>query len=294
MTHLVVCSDCQGIPALHTCLLTAKESTRNLHIHLLENGLTPGDLDLLRETLGDTPLTTHRVDLSGFENLPKMVGSVAPYFRLLAPALVRADRFVYLDTDILVGRPLDEIAGFELDGHPAAMVPETTAIGCGDRTFLTAAKTDSHAHYFNSGVMLVDTKVWRDQEITARCLQFLEEHPADYWDQTALNIVLGASCPALPHHFNVISNDRKNWPLVLKDNVLHLVDRPKPWDRLGKWIHPQAHLWWPAFRRTALAGRCPVPPISTGGKIGYKKAAKDHLLTLALRTGLVRRVKGMQ
>ncbi len=293
MTDLVVCSDRRGLPALHTCLLTASEATQDLRIHLLTDDIESDDIALLKKTIGTTPISTLTVDPAPLKGFKRMAGtSIAPYFRLLAPAAIPAKRFIYLDTDTLVGTDLAELIRFDLSGHPAAMVPEAPAEACADQCF-RASSTSKHAHYFNSGVMLIDSESWKKNEITAQCLDFIKTQKSRFHDQTAINIVLGHDCPPLPDHFNLIANQRKNWPLTPRGNILHLVDRPKPWDTLGKILHPQAHLWWPIFRRTALAGKLPTPARSTGGSIGYKKAIKDKLLITAMRTGVVSRVKGM-
>ena len=294
MTDLVVCSDRQGLPALHTCLLTATECTPDLRIHLLSEDIGDHDLALLQQTVGNTPIETYQVDPAPLAGFKRMAGtSIAPYFRLLAPATVNSARFIYLDTDTLVGTNLAEIAKTDLASRPAGMVPEAPALSCADACFLATPSTSSHTHYFNSGVMLIDSTAWKSGEITRRCLEYISTQKSRFHDQTAINVVLGNNCSLLPERFNTIANQRKHWPLSLQGNILHLVDRPKPWDVFGRSFHPQAHLWWPAFRRTALAGELPLPAAKTGGFTGYKKAFKDYLLTTALRRGFVSRVKGM-
>ena len=281
------------LAALHTCLLSANESTPDLHVHLLHHGLTENDLALLQKTLGKTKLTPYAVTLKDFEGLRPMGQSVATYFRLIAPTLVNADRILYLDTDTLISVDLGELSSFDLAGKPAAMVPEAPAKHACDPVFLEHPGCRNYPHYFNAGVMLIDVPTWRHEGISEKCFEFLHSHEAPYYDQTALNIVLGATCPSLPEKFNRIANQRRHWPLEKSGNVLHFVDRPKPWDTLGRRFHPQAHLWWPVFQRTALAGKNPARVAATGGLVGYKKAAKDFVFTTALRSGIVSRVKGM-
>ncbi len=48
------------------------------------------------------------------------------------------------------------------------------------------------AHYFNSGVMLINLRGWRQENVTPRVLDYLRAHgeSVQYWDQGALNAIL--------------------------------------------------------------------------------------------------------
>ncbi len=306
---LVFCADRRVLPGLHAAARSALENYRGreLRITVFSDSLTGADEGLLRETL-DIPgkacrLEIRRLDTGAFSDFGALHGSHAPYFRLHAAQVMEVPRFVYLDVDTLCGLDLSDLESLSLSGKPVGWVPEAPMAACAD-IGVRERFPGGGGFYFNSGVMLVDTMEWRSRGITPRAMEYLASNSAEFWDQSALNVILHDDSAVLDARFNTVSNMRGNWPAlksgVLPSRIIHFADHPKPWDLGGEWLHPHHALWKEVLGRTALAGfrswhDTPARkwPSSAKAFAGYRKALKDRVLFLGYSRGWIPSVKGI-
>lgn len=171
--------------------------------------------------------------------LPKSLWwTVSIYYRLLFPALLppEVDKFIYLDTDIIVLKPLSGLLATDLGNKPVAAVNEKV----GPPVSLGIAKSKG---YFNSGVLLVNRPAWLEQNISQKTLDFVKQN-ADKLvnpDQDALNAVLTENWVALDSRFNLMFTDipadlaRKDYSSFLNNTViLHYTTQHKPWSMIGR------------------------------------------------------------
>jgi lipopolysaccharide biosynthesis glycosyltransferase len=105
------------------------------------------------------------------------------------------------------------------------------------------------ARYLNVGVMLINTRKWKENNYTEKGFTLINRYPERIFcvDQTVLNIILYNQVVFLPDKFNVPFYTRE--PVVdlriHRDMVCHFVDSPKPWDFGGEFIHAS----FPAFKQ---------------------------------------------
>lgn len=311
--HVVFCADRRVLPGLHVAAYSVVAnhlaSDSLVHVHVFSDDLTPTDVALLKETLNNAgrpySLEMHAVSASLFSRFPSMAGSWGPYFRLLVPQVLAAERIIYVDVDTVCHLDVSGFMALDLGEHPAGFVAETTIGATPDRSLAERLPQAGDKPYFNSGVMVVNRKLWLKKNVTERCLEFLQAVPVLYLDQTALNYVLFGDWQPLDTRFNFISNWRKNWPFLrdeaqLKGKLIHFLDSPKPWDFMGEWVHPQYHLWRAVLEQTAMKNfrswhatpgrKFPQTRKAWGA---YKKAVKDRLLFAGYTRGWLRRVKGI-
>lgn len=300
--EIVLCADRRVIPGLH---VTAFSAVRGFlggvpGITVFTDTLTDADKTLLRKTLDGAGkpyvLEFRHLDGGIFRGLPSMKGSLAPYFRLHAAAVMDVPRFLYLDTDLLCGLDLSGLSATDLLGYPVAWVPEAPMESCADAEVGESASGEG-LDYYNSGVMLIDPAAWRTMRITEHAMEYLRMAKARFWDQSALNHLLCRDSLALDERYNTIINMRRNWHLLtgngLPERVLHFADHPKPWDLGAELLHPHHALWNSVFKKTALAGNRSwhsspwrrFPPDKTALS-GYRKALKDRILFQAYSRGL--------
>ena len=152
------------------------------------------DLDNLREQF-DFQIHTQGFDISAMGRL--FAGSLLPD---------TATRVLYLDCDTVVTRSLKELWNTCLHGNVAGAVMEPTIyepvkekIGLG-----------SQDAYVNSGVLLIDLKLWRQQGIERQLLDFYREKEGRLFacDQDLINGVLKGKICFLPPKYNFFSNYR--------------------------------------------------------------------------------------
>lgn len=116
------------------------------------------------------------------------------------------ERVLYLDCDTVVVQPLKKLWSVSLEGHVMAAVMEPTiykkvkeSIGLGEKDA-----------YFNSGVLLIDLKQWREQGIQKQLVDFWREKEGKLFasDQDVLNGALKGSIKPLPPRYNFFTNYR--------------------------------------------------------------------------------------
>jgi len=306
---VVFCADRRVIPGLHVAARSALENYRgtDLRVTVFTDTLTEDDRALLRQTL-DLPakpcyLEFRNLDTHEFRGFTPLNGSYAPYFRLHAAQAMETPRFIYLDVDTVCGLDLSELEFISLSGKPVAWVPEAPMGDCADEG-VKARCSSGDGFYFNSGVMLVDTVAWKLREVTPRAMEYLAVNRAEFWDQSALNLILQYDSVLLEERFNTISNMRRHWPLlkagVLPPRILHFADNPKPWDLGAEFVHPHHYLWNSVLQRTALKSfrswhDTPARkwPFSAKARAGYRKTFKDRVLFGGYSSGWLASVKGI-
>ena len=130
--------------------------------------------------------------------------SYAAYARIFIPDVLDEDgRIVYLDGDVLVNGPLDELMTIPMDGKPFAF-----GIDCVPCSYKKVIHAPADKPYFNSGVMVIDLRRWRERRCTER---FLEEAsnphgPNPLGDQDIFARIFPGEIALLPPKWNFISH----------------------------------------------------------------------------------------
>ena len=131
--------------------------------------------------------------------------SVGAFYRLLISQILSPDieKIIYFDSDIIVNLDIVELWQFEL-GEKILGVVTISDIGgnlhC-DKIYLEGyIKTED---YFNSGVLLMNLKLLRNEEETLlEGLRFRREHSSDFFDQPILNYCFSTRTLKLSARFN--------------------------------------------------------------------------------------------
>ena len=311
--NIVFCADRKVLPGLHVAvysiLANLVPSVTSPHFFVFSDALVQDDLALLRKTLSSLnrpfQLELRSVDASVFNGFPALNGSWATYYRLAVPRILDVERYLYVDADTLCDVDVSELLNLDMSGVPAALVPEAPLSKAADRKVAEKLGNSETQPYFNAGIIYVNVAEWRKQKITELAMDYLARNRPDYWDQSALNVVLSNKAISLDERFNCIANMRKHWPEIRKGSgvmkrLVHFLDYPKPWDFLGEWVHPQYDLWRSVLNKTAIKnfrswkkGPSRFIPKSSKARKAYFKAAKDRLLFHGYSHGWLKNIKGV-
>ena len=212
---IVLCAaDENYIRPLAVTLFSAASSLAEgsfLHVVVMDGGITESSWQGLKESLVDLPIKIQviRPDRDEISDLgiSHHITHTA-YFRLLAARLLpqSIDKVIYLDADILVRRDLTELWNYDVGDHYCLAAiniacPFINARQAGHTfqnsiPYLAAISPipnwrklglDGSAPYFNSGVMLINLKRWRDESIEGKLLSVFEE-------ASETRLVLGPIC----------------------------------------------------------------------------------------------------
>lgn len=299
--NIIFCSDRAMLPALHVAAMQVlKYINGKPEFSILSEDLTDSDLALLRKTLDSVgkPFGLCLIPVSSkpFADFPRLTGSLAAYFRLLIPDLIEAERCLYLDCDTFCQVDLAPLFDWDLGPCPVGMCAESPIHGNADVRVAEELGNRAAGDYYNSGVMLFVNSLWKTEQVTRQCMEYVSRQQPNYHEQSAINFVLHGRIAGLPNNFNCYTNVRANWPSLKSPKnglgqLLHFVDFPKPWSPFARWVHPFGKMWWQAYRQTAHFQRGGEVSSSLDWnqktKAGYKKALKDKILFGMYSAGLV-------
>lgn len=190
--------------------------------------------------------------------------TVASYFRLFLDKVIPASisRVIYLDSDVLINGPLDQLWAVDLRNYTIAAVsnsivsnnqPLREEIG-------RRIRLDCTSNYFNAGVLVINLYRWRNARLGERAFEFALEYPdlLTYWDQCALNHVVNGEFLELTREWNFQTYHLRwsaNWKYTLDSlrevdiaKIIHFVGPAKPW--LYRTNHPMKWLYWEYLRET--------------------------------------------
>lgn len=177
-------------------------------IHLLGHNLGSAAIDIVRSRVGRHGGTFVYFDISDRIAALLAAGaatytSPAIYARIFIPELILGnERALYLDCDTLVTGPLNELFDIDLHGHAMALGPD-----CVHPAYKRVVSISENRTYFNSGVLLMDLKAWRERNLSRRFLDELA-HPHGRIclpDQDVINRALGNEIEPLEPRWNYLS-----------------------------------------------------------------------------------------
>lgn len=171
------------------------------------------------------------------ENLPIPADTYftrAIYYRLFIPLIIpkEIEKIIYLDTDTIVISDLEDLYDKETGSFPVGAALDN------QMDIRPELGIYSKGAYFNSGVLLIDIKLWKSKNVTEKTVKFLAKNGGEkirFGDQDALNFILKNNWYLLDQKWNVMRVDipklpQKGYELFLKDKiVIHYNDRFKPW-----------------------------------------------------------------
>lgn len=131
-------------------------------------------------------------------------GSLSQYARLFVSSDLPEDlgRVLYLDCDLIVEKSIKEL--WELDLHGKTIGALMDAFSKYYRQNIDLEENDI---MFNSGVMLIDLKKWREDKIEEKLIKFISKKKGriQQGDQGALNAVLSHDTYCLEPRFNAVT-----------------------------------------------------------------------------------------
>lgn len=164
--------------------------------------------------------------------------TVSAYFRLFAAdVLTQYDRALYLDSDIVVlgdvGELFDMDIGDNLLGGVVIFHNKPSEIEQ-QTEYLRKTLDLSPEQFFNSGVLSMNLKLFRDEGTMEKCLVFLREHRQLHWmEQDVLNGVCKDRVYNLPEKWNrsqfYVEDDLAERGAIGDTLIIHYLTDCKPW-----------------------------------------------------------------
>lgn len=128
------------------------------------------------------------------------------FYRLFAFEYLPKDieNILYLDCDIIIRKPLDELWRIDISEYGIAGVPDTLE---GDITHYNRLEYASSKGYFNAGVIYMNLSFWRNYNVGEKISNILlnKQSRLTFFDQDVLNLVFKDTKKYIPIKYNVQS-----------------------------------------------------------------------------------------
>lgn len=182
--------------------------------------------------------------------------SKATYFRLLLAEILPGDidKVLFLDSDIVVNGTLEQILALNFTddnsvdstGHEYYIFAADHKYSETDLKRLEAMEFKGDK-YFNAGIMYINLKMWRSDNIAEILLNNAAKYNEQllWWDQDVLNITFDRQWGELDYKYNAFGLNEK------KDDdykIIHYTGSSKPWHFKNK--HPYRQLYWKYLKMT--------------------------------------------
>ena len=262
LVSVALCADKNIEVGLHVTLYSLlKYSHHRIRINLLLNGYRSHHLAKIYETLepfnGQYELNILEANAGLFAKHRGLHGNKFCFVKLMLADFLDDDRVIYLDSDLIIQRDLGELFCSDMKGYVIAVSGLGGTKDSVERELFASLGVglNEEVRYFNSGVMLVNLKLWRSLGITQQCVEFAGKYPQQLpgADQTVLNYVLYKNYIEVDSSYNsALYPASKPVNPTAVGKIFHFVGSPKPWDFLGEFVHPNYPLFHAVLSNTAF------------------------------------------
>ncbi len=188
-------------------LLNHNQGFEKITIYILDDGIS----DLAKKQLFETvapfsQASLHFIpqkDLLSRLNLNKDNNyALAGYGRLMVSNVVPADKVLYLDCDTIVSDSVKSLWNTDITDYYVAGVQDNPAL-----YNVTAIGMTASDQYINGGVLLINLKKWREDDLEDRFIRMITEHGGfvRHHDQGIINGVCKGNILILHPRYNTMS-----------------------------------------------------------------------------------------
>jgi len=270
---IVFCSDNNYVPYMATAIQTVFENSSDNYtyqIFVLHKDITSESEFLLKEIVKSKDnFNIELVDVGeSFLNYNLYVHgiSVEAYYRLIIPYYFQKfEKVLYLDCDLLCLGDVSELYNFDVSGKMVGCIQGIAEIGwynsSNNHYWDNLLKLKNPENYFNSGVLLFNTKKFSEEISFEELLKLAEKENWICYDQDVLNIVCEGKATFFPYYWNFIkyptidyvSNELKDkyYSAEKTPKIVHFASGYKPWGN-ERYV-PYALEFWKYATRTPFS-----------------------------------------
>ena len=273
-----------------TSILENKKSDICIFLLYLENNLSEDSKNKLKGITAIYSTQIEFVELSEdkLKGFPVLRHGLSAYLRMFAPQILPdIDKLLYLDCDLLVEKPLDDLYNVDIERYDMAAVMDLNEVTVPE--FLKSIGCNS-GHYVNTGVLLMNLKKLRTRDIIGDTVSYLNLYKdlIKFSDQDILNGIIPDILLLPPKYNSTIHlwNPKvrqfclKVWSEAEIEEgkkspvIIHYLSAIKPWH----WgaTHPLKHRWYYYLEKTPY---CNYKPKIDKKIIQYRyKMLKNYIL----------------
>lgn len=213
IAHIVYASDDKFAEILGISLISLYDKSDDLtdiFVYILDSGISNDNKHKLLSisTAYNRPqvrfINAKNINEEMSLNIKTDRGSLSQYARLFVSSSLPKDiaRVLYLDCDIIVNASISKLWNLDIKEKTIAALSDVFS-----KYYRKNINLDKNDIMFNSGVMLVDLKKWKQHNVENRLIKFIEQHNGviQQGDQGVLNSVLSKETYCFSPIYNSIT-----------------------------------------------------------------------------------------
>lgn len=211
--NIVLITDSRYVPPTMVTMLSAIQNKcpqSRYNFYIVAENITPSDerailklKNLASESVNITIIPRQEPDLP-YENMQRFLQYKVGMQKIYLPEILQnLEKVVYMDGDTLVLKDLHELYNIDVDNVYAAVAKD--GIFYRFPKEMAEIGLDKRGFYFNSGVMLYNLKLQRQDNITSKHIEYIKTHEDFFGDQDVLNVVFEDKLKLMSYRYNCIS-----------------------------------------------------------------------------------------
>lgn len=211
--HIVYASDDKFAEILGVSLVSLYDNSRDLteiEIYVFDSGISEENKDRLQSI--SESFHRSKLHFLSARNISQVLsldvktdrGSLSQYARLFVSRDLpdELERVLYLDCDVIVNQSIAELWQLDMQGKTIATLKDAFS-----KQYRRNIELQENDVMFNSGVMLINLKQWKEQKIEQKLLSFIKKHNGEIQqgDQGALNAILSKKTYCFHPKFNSVT-----------------------------------------------------------------------------------------
>ncbi|VVB78763.1 Glycosyl transferase family 8 [uncultured archaeon] len=188
--------------------------------------------------------------------------SIETYYRFYLVDNMKSEKILYIDADLVVLGDIKQLYDTKFEDNILFAVKDPG--GSNERKKVLGIPLEKH--YFNAGVILINCKKWKKENISKKAIDYIKTYPEkiQYADQDGLNAILVDKWKELTPKWNTITRlfyfkylkvirppnyENDNLSEITKaPNIIHYAGFIKPWYFLDP--SPYKSIYWKYLKET--------------------------------------------
>lgn len=189
-------------------LLDNNKHFDDIQIYIIDNEISKTNKDKLIDIINKYERKIYFVDFNEYKNRLKLNMqwniSISSYARLFVSSMLphNLDKVLYFDCDTVIVNRLDELWNTNMNKYYVAGVADTVS-----NSTKSAVGIVSDGKYINAGMLLINLKRWREDNIEDKFIEFININNGrvTHHDQGVINGVLHNKLKIIPPKFNLMT-----------------------------------------------------------------------------------------
>ncbi|WP_374164133.1 glycosyltransferase family 8 protein [Arcticibacter sp. MXS-1] len=242
------------------------KQNQDILVYVISDKIRPKNQKRLEASISSALMTINWIDLEACippnAKLPTDRSSypLNIYARLFIPDILPAtlNKALYLDVDMILTADVTELWNTDIESCFLAAVQDqmikTVSNSWGGILNYREFDLSADTPYFNTGLLLINTKRWRDEHLAQKVLNLISANKqyANYPDQYGLNIVLANKWKKLDKTWNTFASETGSPP-----SLIHFTSR-KPIYKTFRGNPAFRTLFFDYLEKTAWKGLRPI------------------------------------